>query len=414
METGSMRGWLCLLCFALVLPGWRLVADEVGTTAGPKKDGIEERAYWVKTAVRIVDPVLTSLSENRLRADMPVRAERRDVSHLEAVGRTLAGIAPWLELGPDDTAEGQERARLIQLASRGLANAVDPDAPDYLNFSKGGQPLVDAAFLAHALLRAPRQIWGNLDPVTQRRLVDAFKRTRTIKPPESNWLLFSAMIETALWKFTGEGDLKPIENAVNKHLSWYKGDGTYGDGSTFHWDYYNSFVIQPMLLEVVSALKERGHPLGAQYPLILERARRYAQVQERMISPEGTFPVIGRSSAYRFGAFQTLAQMTLWHALPPETEPGAVRAGLTAIIRRMVEAPGTFDEHGWLRVGVAGFQPSVAETYISSGSLYLSTVGLLPLGLPPEDPFWSVPDAAWTQKRLWAGEDLPSDHAIEH
>ena len=31
---------------------------------------------------------------------------RRSVSYLEAVGRTVCGIAPWLELGPDDTQEG--------------------------------------------------------------------------------------------------------------------------------------------------------------------------------------------------------------------------------------------------------------------------------------------------------------------
>jgi len=28
-----------------------------------------------------------------------------------------------------------------------------------------------------------------------------------------------------------------------RHESWYKGDGAYGDGSDFHWDYYNSYVI---------------------------------------------------------------------------------------------------------------------------------------------------------------------------
>ena len=80
------------------------------------------------------------------------------------------------------------------------------------------------------------------------------------------------------------------------------GDGTYGDGAEYHWDYYNSYVIQPMLLEVLRVCVEKKNPLGDLRPKVLARARRYALVQERLISPEGTFPVIGRSSAYRFGA----------------------------------------------------------------------------------------------------------------
>jgi hypothetical protein len=81
------------------------------------------------------------------------------------------------------------------------------------------------------------------------------------------------------------------------------------------------------------------------------------------------------------------------------------------VVRRMIEAPGTFDENGWLRVGVVGNQPAVREKYISTGSLYLCLNGLLHLGLPADDPFWTAPAAAWTQKRLWAGENVPADHS---
>ena len=37
----------------------------------------------------------------------------------------------------------------------------------FYEFYDWGQPLVDAAFLAHALIRAPKQLWANLDPSTQ-------------------------------------------------------------------------------------------------------------------------------------------------------------------------------------------------------------------------------------------------------
>jgi hypothetical protein len=73
-----------------------------------------------------------------------------------------------------------------------------------------------------------------------------------------------------------------------------------------------------------------------------------------LISPEATFPVLGRSSAYRFAAFQALPQIILWEKLPAAIEPGAARSGMTAVVRRMIEAPGTFDKDGWLEIGSVG------------------------------------------------------------
>jgi hypothetical protein len=378
--------------------------------------GGDDRAYSVRVLTQISEPVLTSLANGKLKQNLPAydwEKDRNNYAPLEAFGRTLSGIAPWLELGPDDTPEGKLRAKFIDLSTRALVNATDPSSPDFLNFNHGGQALVDTAFLALGLLRAPNQLWGRLNSQQQSNVVAALKSSRALKPGENNWLLFSATIEAALWDFTGECETNRIEYAVNRHMQWYLGDGTYGDGHEWHWDYYNSYVIQPMLLEVTRVCAEKKHPLGALHPKIVARARRYAAVQERMISPEGTFPVIGRSSAYRFGAFQHLATMALLHELPTGLKPGAVRAGLTAVIRRTTEEQGTFDDHGWLQVGAIGHQPSIRESYISSGSLYLCLNGLVHLGLPANDVFWTAPSEPWTQKRIWSGADVPADHAYE-
>src|SRR5690606_17596743 len=191
------------------------------------------------------------------------------------------------------------------------------------------------------------------------RSLKAFKSTRSISPPYMNWLLFSGMIEAALLKFEGKADMMRLEYALFKHDEWYKGDGTYGDGPDFHWDYYNSFVIQPMLLGVTKVLKEEGLDRRHYYELMLGRAQRYAAIQERLISPEGTYPPIGRSLAYRFGAFQLLSNIALLHQLPQAVKPQQVRAALYTVIKRQVEMPGTFDDKGWLRIGFAGHQPSV-------------------------------------------------------
>jgi len=145
---------------------------------------------------------------------------------------------------------------------------------------------------------------------------------------------------------------------------------------------------------------------------VRRRAQRYAAVLERMISPEGTFPALGRSIAYRFGALQLLAQMALRRDLPEGVTPAQVRGALTAVIRRQSEAPNTFDKDGWLTIGFCGHQPGIGERYISTGSLYLCAVGLLPLGLPPSDAFWSAPAADWTSKRAWSGQPFPIDKAL--
>ena len=394
---------------------------------GQAIDGKQERDFFVKTMVKIADPVLLNLSNNQLKENMPIETspnpygDRDKVTYLEAFGRTLAGISPWLELGPDPSEEGKLREKYIKLSLTCIENATNPEAKDYMNFNEGGQPLVDAAFFAEALIRAPHQLWDKLDDTTKEHVIECLKKTRSISPPYMNWLLFSAMIEAALLKFEGKADLMRIEYALFKHDEWYLGDGTYGDGPDFHWDYYNSYVIQPMLLDILSVLKEKKEVLKnwrykdkfiSNSDIYLERAKRYAAIQERLISPEGTFPPIGRSLAYRCGAFQLLSQIALKQQLPDGLSPAQVRLALYAVIKNQMEAPGTFDEHGWLTIGFYGNQNDIGEPYISTGSLYLCTVAFLALGLPPQTPFWAAPDKDWTQKRLWSGGSVPIDHAF--
>lgn len=374
-----------------------------------------DRKYWVDTLVRIAHPVLHSLSEGRLVIDMPVEArggDRSEYTYLEALGRTLAGIAPWLEHGPRSGDEGEIRAKMADMARRAIEKATDPASPDFMNFTRGGQPVVDAAFLANAVLRAPNELYELLEEKVKVNLTSALLATRIIRPVFSNWLLFSAMIEAALFRMGVEDwDRMRVDYALRQHEQWYKGDGAYGDGPTFHWDYYNSFVIQPMLVDILDVVGDQFGDWERLRVKVLDRAVRYAAILERMISPEGTFPPIGRSLAYRFGAFQHLSLMALREELPEELEPAQVRCALTAVIKRQIQMPGTFDDSGWLRIGFAGSQPEIGEAYISTGSLYLCTTVFLPLGLPSEAAFWQG-DADWTSRKAWSGEAFKLDKAF--
>lgn len=384
--------------------------------AGDKSIASQERALWVNTLVRIVEPVLSNLADGTLKKNMPQEASAKGClkySHLEAVGRVICGIAPWLELGEENTEEGKLRGKYIDLAVKGLSNAVNPLSSDYLDFATPSQPLVDAAFLAQGLLRAPNQLWKRLDEITKQRVITELKRTRRIKPGQSNWLLFASMVEATLLELTGECDMKRMLYGVETFRDkWYMGDGVYGDGPYYHADYYNSFVIQPMLTDVVTIMNK--HKIGESefYIKQIKRISRYAEQLERMISPEGTYPVIGRSIVYRTGVFHALGQVALMHNLPEVVKPAQVRCALSAVIKKQFSALDTFDEKGWLRIGFVGSQIKMSEYYINTGSSYLCTTGFLALGLPETDMFWSESFTPWTCLKAWSGQDVKADHAI--
>ncbi len=404
-----------LLFPVMLLSAWctSALADSI-----PLPGGAAERAYLVSQLTHIADPVLNALSIDKLKELMPVEAapgqeaDRKKYTYLEAFGRLVAGMAPWLELGADGTDEGKLRGKYILLVRRCLHNATDPASPDFMNFNKGKQPVVDAAFFAQALLRAPHQLWEPLDSSTKANIINAFKSSRVIVPYQNNWLLFSAEIEAFLQRATGHCDSLRIADAVSHIFQWYKGDGMYGDGTDFHYDYYNSYVIHPMLLEVLEVVKG-NNKYSALYELALKRSQRYAEILERLISPEGDYPAIGRSLAYRFGAFQLLGKMALMQKLQ-EIDPQQVRPALYTVIKKQAEAPGTFDTNGWLQIGFHGHQPGIGEGYISTGSLYLCSEGFLILGLPANDPLWSEPDEEWTQLKASKGGPFPIDHAIDN
>lgn len=375
------------------------------------------RQYWLNTMLRIADPVLRALAEDRLVERMPIeskspREDRAQYTYLEAFGRALVGMAPWLELEGLTGEEAALQAEYRALARRAMHNAVTPGTRDCMNFSAGYQPIVDAAFLAHAILRSPRQLWDALEAADQRNLIARMKETRTRKPYACNWLLFGAMIECFLYR-AGESDWDRmrVDYAVRQHFDWYLGDGFFGDGPDFHMDFYNSYVIQPMLIDVLHTVGHEEEDWQRLLPRAERYGARYAAFLERLIAPDGSYPVLGRSSAYRFGCFQMLAQAMLQKLPDTGLSPAQARCGLTAVLRRVM-AFDNFDAEGFLRIGVCGSQPDMGEAYISTGSLYLCTAVFLPLGLPETDVFWAAPDAMWTQAKMWSGAPMSAEHAI--
>lgn len=373
------------------------------------------RKEWLDALLKIVSPVLDALEKGELKKQLPLsfHGERAEFAPLEAFGRGMLGLAPWLEAESQEL-EDEERdlqQKFREKALRCIAMAVDPESPDFMVFDRGGQPLVDTAFLAYAIVRAPKALAEELSPEVRSNLAKAFRSSRQIPAGSSNWLFFSAMVEAGLYVLGEPYDIMRVLYALRVFQGWYKGDGVYGDGAMLHCDYYNSFVIQPMYVDLVKLFADKSPEIGAMRETVIARASRYASVLERMIGPEGSYPVVGRSICYRFGAFQMLSQAALQHELEEGISPASVRCGLTAVIRRVMSAPDMFDEKGWLLPGVYGYQPELAEGYINIGSLYLCSAVFLPLGLSPRDGFWSGAEEDWSGKRVWSGGHIAIDHA---
>jgi hypothetical protein len=381
---------------------------------------ITDRQLWLKYMDDVARPVLMNLAQDKLKEIMPVElatkidnaANRKTVSYLEAFGRTLSGIAPWMNLEGGSTEETALRNQYRQWALKAIANAVNPRAKDYLKWT-GGQPLVDASFVAFGLVRCP-WLWQNLDSTVKQQVVTAFTTTRSTVPVYSNWLLFTGMIEAFFCKYGYDYDPVRIDFAVREFANhWYVGDGMFSDGMHFNMDYYNSIVIHPYLAAIVEIVNNKNKSYQWFAPNLALINKRYAEIQERNIHTDGSYPVTGRSIVYRGGVFHHLADMALRRQLPESLKPAQVRSALTAVIKKTLGAPRTFNRDGWLNIGLYGSQPDLADVYITTGSLYICVDIFLPLGLSETDEFWSAPPAPWTAVKVWSGENVPPDHAAD-
>lgn len=406
--------WL-LLIVALLVP--------LNVSAKKKTEKVKsDRELWAGVLYQMAAPVLSNMSEGKLQENMLVELsptwDGRDkrVTYMECFGRLMAGLAPWLSLPDDDTAEGKQRKQLREWALKSYAQSVDPESKDYLLWRKEGQPLVDAAYIAESFLRGYDALWGPLDDLTKQRYIAEFQQLRRVDPPYTNWLLFSSTVECFLKKAGAQTDYYRITSALRKVDEWYVGDGWYSDGEDFAFDYYNSFVIHPMYVECLEVMTNGGkqniwNVKGGNFPNALKRMQRFGMILERFVSPEGTFPVFGRSITYRTGVLQPLALLSLRGWLPKELPAGQVRAAMTAVIQRMFGDNRNFNAEGYLTLGFNGSQPNISDWYTNNGSLYLASLAFLPLGLPADAPFWTDAPQPWTSKKAWGGEDFPKDHA---
>lgn len=377
-----------------------------------------DRELWVNLSYKIASPVLEKMSKGLLKQKMiteysPIFDDRdKNVLYMECFGRLMDGIIPWLSLPEDDTEEGKIRKQLHEWALISYKNAVDPNSPDYLLWDAVNcrQPLVDSAYIAESFLHAPDKTWEKLDDITKQRYIECFEKMRLIEPYNSNWLLFSGIVECFFIMIGKEANKTKMYDIIERINNFYIGDGWYSDGPVFAMNYCNSFVIHPMLVHMLEIMEKNNIKAPITSTLALERMQRFNVFLERIISPEGTFPAIGRSIIYRMAVFQTLALSAWKYKLPENLTYGGVRNALTKVLINMFNDEGNFNEGGYLTLGFSGHQPYISNSYSNNGSSYITSLIFLVLGLPSNHPFWIDPPKPWTSINAWKGNSFPIDH----
>lgn len=247
----------------------------------------------------------------------------------------------------------------------------------------------------------------------QARIIRELKNTRIIAPYENHWLLYTAMIEATLLEFTGECDKERLVYGVHKFRDeFYVGDAIYSDGEDYEVGYYNSLIIHPMLNDILTVMRKYGLQDGEFLDIQLMRSSRLASQLERVISPEGTYPLLGKSLSYRCGIFHLLSQASLLKILPRNINPTQVRAALTKVLKVQFEDNNNFNPDGWLIAGLNGSQTDICEDNVNTGSLYTCCAVFLPLGLPYNDPFWTSKSTEWSTLKAWKGQQIEQDQPI--
>ena len=414
-----------------------LTAAVVGTAAGavgfsgssvaasPTREtkSIDDYSYFSALLQKIVEPVFYLMANEKLHKEFPLEVSpnadgrNKKVAYLECFGRAISGAAPWLALqteGPDKSA----RDKIRNYALEAYEHSVNPKSADYLNWEIGeGQLLVDSAYYTQAMLRAP-VLWQQQSKQTQQRIVEKIKALRKVTPPYTNWLLFAAINEAFLLQIGEEFDPIRLDLTIRKFSEWYAGDGWYQDGEHFAFDYYNSYVIHPMMLDVLKVMSDHKlyfwhDKIENLYATQLKRSQRFCEHLERLVSPSGSFPPIGRSLTYRTTSFQPLSQLAWQKQLPDSLKQGTVRSALRAVHQAIFDNPTNFKD-GFLQIGFAGANPALGDWYSNNGSMYITTNSFLHLGLPASDSFWTEAEKSWTQKLAFSGQPFKKDYPVDY
>ncbi len=372
---------------------------------------------WLNILLQITTPIINGFVNKNIKNIFPTHFPKSNPNpnkenvFIELFCRTILGIS-FLFQNIDFIKENN-----LETFFYNTLIAIENAFSGYLEFNKiGNQLMVEMALLLYAFTKTPF-LWNSLNDNVKKIIFNISSYSISqYKPHPNNWLLFEAIIEIFLYKNYNKKLNKTLINLQNIERL-YIGDSWYKDGSIFHMDFYNSYIILPFLLTIYNELYllfNKSQTYKVLYNKTLEKIQRHSEFLERLIGENGSFPIFGRSAIYRTAIFHALLQTAYIKELPQTLSYGQVREGINAVINNIFNNNNIqiFDEHGFLTYGFSGFQPEMADGYSNSGSTYFALLIFMPLGLNKNHIFWNDDYKEWSQKKLYNGKSINCDKAI--
>ncbi len=317
-----------------------------------------------------------------------------DSDALEAFARSLWMAAPYLVGHPDGRAEiGGQPIDLAAFYRRGFVAGTDPrHAESWHRLLPVPQTLVEAAPLAVNLLLARRALWDPLSDGERERILAWFEAVTRIEPADTNWRLFAVAVQTVLKHLGGRYSQASIDAHLDRVETFYLGDGWYADGDPrsprgLRLDYYNAWVIHPLLLWW-SLLEQDEQPARA--ARIRDRAAEFVGTFAHWVGADGSIPCFGRSVLYRMAAAGVFPAAVMAGACP--LPPGQTRRLCSAVLRYFLALRGTRTWQGQLTMGFGRTYLAATEPYSGPGSPYWAGLIFAALAIPDTHPFWQAPE----------------------
>lgn len=344
------------------------------------------RGHWEAVADRLLLAPRRYATPGRaqFRLPGPVSSSGAWSDGLEGYARTFL-LAAFRLAG----AGGTDPLHLAGWYAEGLAAGVDPESPErWPTLREIRQARVEAASIALALHETRPWIWDRLSDRTRAQTVDWLAGIVGTHDYANNWVWFQNIIEAFLRTVGGPWLPADITRNLERHESWYLGDGWYTDGGTRNFDYYAWWAMHLYPLWYGRILSAAEDPdLAATYR---GRLRTFLADAPFLVAADGASVLQGRSATYRFGMLAPYWAGAIFDASP--LPPGLTRRVASGVLRYFLRH-GAVDAEGLLPIGWHGAFPSVRQPYSGAGSPYWASKGLAGLLLSPDHPVWTEPES---------------------
>lgn len=267
-----------------------------------------------------------------------------------------------------------------------LSAGMTPGHPDeWPPLGDHGQAAVEATVVAVGLHLTEPWIWQKLSAIARERLLDWLSGDHWCA--DNNHVLFGALCHAFCYRHGRKSDLNTVWAALDRIEEWYVGDGWYTDGDGRRFDHYNAWTFHLYPFWILDLIDPTGEETTTRRELYRRRLRSFCEGYRRLFASDGSFVAMGRSLIYRFGVLAPFWMAELEGCSP--LAPGETGALTRRTVEHFLERGAVRD--GLLTLGWHGPNPSLLQSYSTTGSPLWAAKGLLGLLLPDAHRAWAHP-----------------------